>query len=48
MYLVFTNNELDDNNRFTYYVGKRDRKKGLLVPIRNQDVFDKIVEIIIK
>ena len=48
VYLVFTNNELDDNNRFTYYVGKRDRKKGLLVPIRNQDVFDKIEEIIIK
>lgn len=48
VYLVFTNNELDDNNRFTYYVGKRDRKKGLLVPVRNQDVFNKIEEIIIK
>ena len=48
VYLVFSDYELDDNNRFTYYVGKRDRKKGLLVPIRNQEVFDQIEEIIIK
>lgn len=46
-YLVFSDNELDDNNRFAYYVGKHDRKKGLLVPVRNQEVFDKIEEIII-
>ena len=48
VYLVFSDYELDDNNRFTYYVGKRDRKKGLLVPVRNQEVFDQIEDIIIK
>lgn len=42
VYLVFTDHELDDNNNFTYYVGKRDRKKGLLCPVKRQEVFDSI------